>query len=137
MLDLPRSPVRKAALLALSVAFVGVGVAHFVRPAFFRAIVPPPLPAPGALVAISGAAEVLGGIGVLPKTTRRAAGWGLALLLVAVFPANLYMALDSLPRFGGDARFGMIPAWARWARLPLQLPLIGWALWATRPDPPA
>ena len=129
MLDLPQNPARKAALLALSAAFVGVGVLHFARPGFFRAIVPPGLPAPGALVAASGAAEVIGGLGVLPKRTRRLAGWGLVALLVAVFPANLYMALD-------DARFGDIPAWMRWARLPLQLPIIGWALWATRPDAP-
>ena len=132
MLDLPTSRLRAAGLLTLSAAFVGVGVLHFVKPGLFRAVVPPQLPAPGALVAVSGAAEVLGGLGVLPRRTRRLAGWGLAALLVAVFPANLYMALDSLPRFGGDARFGDIPAWVRWARLPLQLLLIGWALWATR-----
>ena len=129
MLDLPKSPVRKVALLTLSAAFVGVGVLHFVRPSFFRVLVPPMLPAPGALVAVSGVAEVLGGLGVLPKKTRRWAGWGLAALLVAVFPANLYMALD-------DAQFGDIPAWVRWLRLPLQLPLIGWALWATQDDAP-
>lgn len=130
MLHLPDSRIRAAGLLALSAAFVGVGVLHFAKPAFFRAIVPPQLPAPGALVAVSGAAEVLGGLGVLPKRTRRLAGWGIAALLVAVFPANVYMALD-------DAHFGEIPAWLRWARLPLQLPLIGWALWATRDDAPS
>jgi uncharacterized membrane protein len=127
MLDLPKRPLRKAALLTLSATFVGVGVLHLVKPEPFETIVPPQLPVPGALVAASGAAEVLGGLGVLPKKTRRLAGWGIAALLVAVFPANLYMALD-------DARFGAIPTWMRWARLPLQLPLIGWALWATRDD---
>lgn len=96
-------------------AFVAAGAMHFVRPELYESIVPPQLPAHGVLVAISGMAEVLGGIGLLFRRTRRVAGLGLILLLVAVFPANLYMAIDP-----GEAGHGA-PQWALWARLPLQV----------------
>ncbi len=75
---------------------------------------------------LSGAAEVAGGLGLLLPATRRWAAWGLLALLVAVFPANVYMV--------GLATELHIPAWVLWARLPLQVPLIGWAwLYARRP----
>ena len=112
---------------ALAVLFVGAGVAHFVRPRLFKAIVPPSLPAPDALVAVSGAAEVAGGVGLLVPGLRRWAGRGLAALLVAVFPANIHMAREA-ERFRHLA-----PAWALWARLPFQAVLIAWVVWASRP----
>ena len=124
MLDLPASLPRAAALVALAAAFVGAGVMHFVRPRVFEAIVPPSLPAPRALVLVSGAAEIAGGVGLLVGPLRWAAGVGLVLLLVAVFPANLYMARQ-------PERFrGLAPAWALWARLPLQGVLIALVAWA-------
>ena len=98
---------------------------HFVRPRPFEAIVPPALPAPRALVYASGAAEVAGGIGLLVPRLRRAAGLGLVALLLAVFPANVWMAREA-------GRFRRVPAWALWARLPLQFVLIGWVRWAGR-----
>ena len=104
----------------LALLFVGAGVLHFVRPAPFLRIVPPALPAPGLLVLLSGVAEVAGGLGLLLPATRRLAGWGLLALLLAVFPANVYMV--------GLASELHIPAWVLWARLPLQ-PLLGWAVW--------
>ena len=77
------------------------------------------------MVALSGAAEIAGGVGVLLAPTRRAAGVGLIALLAAVFPANLYMAR-------APERFARIPRWALYARLPLQ-PLMRWWAWrATR-----
>jgi uncharacterized membrane protein len=107
--------------------FIAVGVAHFVVPAFFEAIVPPWLPAwlpsPRALVLWSGAAEIAGGLGALVPRTRRAAGWGLLLLLVAVFPANVHMLLDALAR---DAAWWWSAALI--ARLPMQ-PLLMWWVW--------
>jgi uncharacterized membrane protein len=99
--------------------FTLAGALHFVRPAMYEAIVPPYLPAHRALVLASGAFEMLGGIGVMLPQTRAAAGWGLIALLLAVFPANVYMALD--PKFDKIA-----PAWALWLRLPLQFGMIGW-----------
>jgi len=68
-------------------------VLHFTSPDFFVDIVPPYLPAPLALVYVSGVFEILGGVGVLIPVTRRWAGYGLLALLVAVYPANIHMAL--------------------------------------------
>jgi uncharacterized membrane protein len=107
---------------------VGVGVMHFVQPAQFAAIVPKALPAPLLLVYVSGVAEILGGIGVQLPATRRLAAFGLIALYVAVFPANINMAINHLPL--GDKP--MAP-WMLWARLPLQFVLIAWAWRYTRP----
>lgn len=98
--------------------FVGAGVNHFVNPAFYRQIVPPGFPSPSVLVAVSGACEIAGGIGLMIRPLRRAAGWGLAALLVALFPANIYMAAS-------PEKFS-VPAWALWVRLPVQAVLIAW-----------
>jgi len=115
--------------------FIASGILHFVMPAPYVRIVPPLLPQPKALVLISGGAEILGGVGLLIPRLRRAAAFGLALLLVAVFPANIYMAVSHVPAKGllGNR-------WLQWLRLPVQLPLIWWAWHYTRPlplEPPA
>ena len=119
---------RRLALLGLAGLFVVAGVNHFVNPEIYVAIMPPYLPAPRTLVYVSGFFEVVGGLAVLPRATRSVAGWGLVALLVAVFPANVHMALH-------PELFAPIPAWALYARLPVQLVLIAWAWWATRPSP--
>ncbi len=105
---------------------MGAGVNHFVMPRAYEAIVPPSLPG-GAkrVVVISGIAEIAGGAGVLMPRTRRTAGMGLIALLIAVFPANLYMARN-------PERFRRIPLWALYARLPLQPLMMRWAWRATR-----
>jgi uncharacterized membrane protein len=131
MLSLPRSRIKIAALFLLTAFFVFAGVSHFTNPEFFTAIVPPWLPAPLALVYVSGVAEIAGGLGVLPPQTRRLAGFGLIALLVAVYPANLHMALEP------DAFVAQgTPLWALYLRLPFQFLFIAWAWWATRPDVP-
>ncbi|MCS3664363.1 putative membrane protein [Salinibacter ruber] len=107
----------------IALLFAAAGTAHFVRPSAFARIVPPYLPAPYALVYVSGAAELLGALGVLVPDLRRYAGWGLLLLALAVFPANVHMALH-------PADFEGIPAWALYLRLPLQVALVGWIYWA-------
>ncbi|MCW2928112.1 MAG: hypothetical protein JWM86_2080, partial [Thermoleophilia bacterium] len=81
----PATPAIAALRALLAAAFVGAGALHFIRPDGFVNIVPEQLPNPELLVAISGVAEVLGGVGLLVPRTRVAAGWGLAALLVAVF----------------------------------------------------
>jgi uncharacterized membrane protein len=86
----------------------------------YRDIVPPPFGNAEALVAISGVAELAGGVGLLLQPSRRAAGIGLIALCIAVWPANWYMALLA-GRFASVA-----PAWVLWARVPLQVPLIVW-----------
>jgi len=120
------APARKLSRGLLAAFFVASGVNHFVSPRFYRAIVPPPLRDDAKLVVdVSGVAEVLGGLGVLLPRTRRAAGAALVALLVAVFPANLYMARE-------PDRFRRFPRWALFARLPLQPLMIWWAWRATR-----
>lgn len=111
---------------ALAAFFVASGVNHFVSPRFYRAIVPPSLQRRAKLVVdVSGVAEVLGGVGVLLPRTRRVSGAALIALLAAVFPANLYMARE-------PERFGKVPRWALYARLPLQPLMMLWAWRATR-----
>ena len=107
-----------------AVAFVGVGILHFAHPQFFRRIVPPGFGSPKALVAISGFFEIAGGLGLLLRPLRRAAGWGLIALLIAVFPANMYMVVNP-QRTAGSA----FPLWVLWARLPLQLVFMAWVWW--------
>jgi uncharacterized membrane protein len=100
---------------------------HFVKPRAYKAIVPPYLPAPEALVYASGVAEIAGGVGLMVPSVRRGAGWWLIATLLAVFPANVHMALN-------PGQFHKVPggAPALWARLPLQLGFIGWVLGAMR-----
>jgi uncharacterized membrane protein len=106
---------------ALALFFIVAGAAHFIAPAPYLAITPSYLPWPATLVAISGLAEILGGIGVCFRPTRVIAGWGLIALLVAVFPANI-QAISTGMVMGSHA----LPVWMLWARLPLQLLFIVW-----------
>ena len=98
------------------------GVMHFVAPKGFERIVPKALPAHRALVYLSGFFEIAGGVGLLIPQTQAWAAWGLIALFVAVFPANINMAVNDLPL--GKTK---LPRWAHWIRLPLQGVLIAWA----------
>lgn len=109
---------RGAALLGAF--FILAGTMHFIVPGFYLAMMPPWLPAHGALVAVSGVAEILGGVGVLAPRWRRPAAIGLLLLLVAVLPANIQMLLNA--RAAGE------PTLLLWLRLPLQ-PVFIWWVW--------
>ena len=116
--------IKTIARVLISILFMLAGINHFRRPRMYLAIMPPYLPWHHPLVALSGIAEVgLGALALVPRW-RRQAGWGLIALLVAVFPANLHMALhsDHYPR---------IPAWLLWCRLPLQALLMAWVRWCT------
>ncbi len=113
----------------LAMSIIIVGILHFAIPEPFVKIVPPQLPYPLELVYISGFFEILGGIGLLVPNVSRAAAWGLIALFVAVFPANINMAvnhihLDDIP---DSPIFQAI-------RLPLQAVLIAWAWWYTKPS---
>ena len=121
------STIKLVALVALALAMIAVGVAHFVRPKPFVRIVPKILPAPLALVYISGFFEVLGGVGLLIPQTRPLAAWGLIALYIAVFPANFYMLTHNISLDPNKP----IPRWALWARLPFQFVFIAWAYWFT------
>jgi uncharacterized membrane protein len=128
------APWLEAALRwALALFMVVAGVMHFVAPRFYEQIVPPPLPAT-TVVVLSGLAEIALGVGLAFEPTRRAAAWGTVALLVAVFPANVYLAISSVELVG-------LPAWmpqpstaARYGRLPVQLVFLAWAWLVTRPD---
>ena len=111
----------------LGVLFVVAGINHFAHSQFYLAMMPGYLPWPAALVDLSGLAEIALGAALCLRSCARWAGWGMMALLVAVFPANLQMALhpDLYPGY---------PAWALWLRLPLQLPLMAWAWWYTRSE---
>ena len=127
MLRLPKRPTRRFALLGLAAFFVVAGANHFVNPDFYVAIMPPYLPAHLELVYLSGLLEILGGMAVLVPRVRAMAGWGLVLLLLVVSLANIHMAFH--PELFPD-----IPSLALFARLPLQIPFVAWAYWATRPE---
>jgi uncharacterized membrane protein len=110
----------------LAAFFIGSGLNHFVIPRAYERIVPPRLQGDtGRVVALSGVAEVAGGLGVLLPSTRRLSGLWLIGVLAAIFPANLYMAR-------APERFRRIPPWALYARLPLQPMMMWWAWRATR-----
>lgn len=113
----------------LTVVMIGAGANHFIAPDTYVAMMPAALPAHLALVYLSGVAEILGGLGLILPATRKLAAWGLIALFVAVFPANLNMAINGLPLGTTE-----VPSWALWARLPLQLVAIAWAYWFTRDD---
>ncbi len=116
----PGWPVRGIGRTVAAVFYVAAGILHFARPNAYVKIVPPFIPAPLAMVYVSGLGEIAGGIGLLIPRLRRAAAWGLVALLIAVFPANVYMAMEQ-------------PNLLLWARLPLQIVLIWWVLWCTKP----
>jgi uncharacterized membrane protein len=124
-------PLRIVALGLLGLGMVGAGVGHFRNPDFYLPMMPPYLPAHLELVYVSGVAEIALGIAVLVPRLRRYAAWGLIALFIAVFPANLHIALHNIAL--GDAEQGL-GIW-NWVRLPVQGLLIAWAWWFTRPDP--
>lgn len=114
----------------LAISLIIVGITHFTKPEQFVRIVPPQLPYPFELVYISGFFEILGGIGLLIPLVSVAAAWGIVALFIAVFPANLNQAINSISIEG-------IPDYPLlyWFRLPFQAVLIAWALWYTKISP--
>jgi uncharacterized membrane protein len=114
--------------VVLAVFFVGAGLNHFLSTTFYLRMMPPYLRLHLALVYISGAAEIVLGILLLVPRTSVVAAWGLIALLIAVFPANVQMALH-------PETFPELSAAALWIRLPLQALLVAWAFWHTRASP--
>jgi uncharacterized membrane protein len=106
-----------------AIFFVVAGANHFRSPEIYLGMMPPWLPWPEALNYISGAAEVLGGLGLLWSPVRRLAGWGLILLLIAVFPANVHVALQ------GEMPGLQVSPLTLWLRLPFQAVFIAWVWW--------
>lgn len=117
--------------VVLSGSIISIGILHFAVSDPFVKMMPPYLPHHLELVYISGFFEILGGIGLLVPFVSQAAAWGLILLFIAVFPANINMAVNNIDLSG-------IPdsSLLRWARLPLQAVLIAWAWQYTKPANP-
>lgn len=103
----------------MAALYILAGLMHFIKPANYLAMMPPYLPFHKPLVFWSGIAEVVLGIGLLFPATRSWAAIGIILLLIAVFPANFYMATAE--------KFSALPRWLVWGRLPVQGLLIWWA----------
>ena len=120
--------------LLLGSLFIAAGALHFIRPRSYRAMMPPGVPRHEEAVAISGVAEIVGGAALLSGRSSRLGGLWLIALLIAVFPANIHMALNPDQIRGLDAENPKVRL-ALWLRLPLQ-PLAIWLVWrATRSAP--
>ena len=125
-LKLPVGLWKKLLLCGLSAFFIYFGVDHFINPDFYLSIMPPSFPLHEEAVYISGFFEIVGGIGVLIPRFRKIAGWGLVALLIAVYPANIYMAIS-------PEAFPDIPIEILYFRLVLQFLFFYWAYSVTRP----
>ncbi|MGH9804683.1 MAG: DoxX family protein [Candidatus Acidiferrales bacterium] len=115
---------RDKAAAAMAAMFLFTGADHFANPQRYLPMMPPYVPWPGTMIYLSGFFELLGAAGLLWRKTRRWGGYGLAALLVAVFQANIYVALA-----GGQVEGLPAGGWYYWVRLPLQFVFIGWAIW--------
>ena len=125
-LKLPTSWWKKLVLFGLSTFFIYTGIHHFVNPGFYLSIMPPAFPLHTEAVYISGFFEVVGGVCVLIPRLRKIAGWGLVALLVAVYPANIYMAIT--PEAFPDIHVSLL-----YVRLAFQFVFFYWAFSVTRP----
>ncbi len=114
----------------LATFFIAAGANHFRDPAFYLPTIPSWLPWHQELVDLSGGAEIIGGIAALVPLTRRAAGWGLIGLLIAVFPANLNTAVNH-----AQSAERPLVDWLLWLRLPVQAVLIAWVWWTVLAGP--
>ncbi len=119
--------MKKWLRLGFGGTFVVLGVNHFINAPFYVAIMPPYLPLHWELVYVSGLLEILFGAMLALNLKPRLAAWGLVALLIAIFPANIHMALN--PQF-----YPNIAAWLLYARLPFQFLFIGIAYWFTRAE---
>jgi uncharacterized membrane protein len=125
--------LRNPLAYVMGAAYLLAGIMHFVAPKVYAQIIPPALPRPLDLVYLSGIAEIGLGLGMFSDRTRRYSAWGIIGLLVAVFPANVYMATSDVVIEGVPEWVSDLSDTARWVRLPLQGVLILWAWWYTKP----
>ncbi len=117
-----------AGLLLQSLLYVAGGINHLLHPAFYTAILPPHYPHPPFWIHLTGWLEILGGIGLLPRRTRRAAAIGIIAMLLVYLDVHVSMLVHA-------DRFRAFPAWLLLARIPLQFVLIAWAWTCSRPAP--
>ena len=120
-----RYDLKSVSIIIMSLFYISVGINHFTKPYWFLQIVPPYLPYKLKLVYISGFLEIILGVMLLIPSARFYAGWGLIILLIAVYPANIYLAQTN------GAAMNTTPLIA-WGRLPFQLVFISLAYWHTK-----
>ena len=126
------STTKRVMMGLLSLNLAVAGFMHLLRPEFFVAIIPPGLPNPEWLNVIAGLAEIVLGVFLLEPRARIFAAWGIIALMIAVFPANVYVALENVGLPDGEPGTGN--AIVNWARLPFQFLFVAWAWWFTRTD---
>ena len=124
------SRTKRILMWVMAILYAVQGFNHLLNPDFFVAIMPPGLPNPEWLNVLSGLAEIVLGVYLLEPRTRVLAAWGIIALLIAVYPANVYMAIANL----GDGGPGTGSGVFNYVRLPFQALFIVWAWWYTRPD---
>lgn len=113
----------------IAIIFLTAGIFHFIFPEKFLLIVPPWIPFPVEVVYITGVFEILGALGILYSKTKKITAVGLAIFLILVFPANIYMAIKNI-QLGGIFNNQFL----QWARLPFQAVLIWYVLWSVKDD---
>jgi len=120
--------IKRLSIYSLGLGYLMIGINHFLEPDFFLKIMPPYLPWHLELVYISGAFEIVLGLSLMISKLRKYAAWGIILLLIAVYPANIYLAFNEAPQKALD----ISPFLASWVRLPIQFVLLGFAYWHSK-----
>ena len=113
----------------MGMLYIAAGINHFIHPLFYKKIMPPYLPWHLPLIYVTGILESVLGILLFPPATRRAAAWGIIILLVLIFPANINMMINYVREKNPDA-------WITLLRLPLQVVLVWWAYTFTKKHSP-
>ena len=120
--------VKIASIALMSIFYIWAGTQHFIDPDWFVQIMPPYLPFHYEAIYLSGFFEILFGLMLLMPMTRYLAAWGLIFLLIAVYPANIYLAFNVAPQ----KALGISAFAASWIRLPIQFIFLGLAYWHSR-----
>ncbi|MCH2043094.1 MAG: DoxX family protein [Saprospiraceae bacterium] len=121
--------IKRASIYLMGFWYIYIGIRHFVDVDFFLSIMPPYLPFHLELVYLSGLIEIILGSLLMIKRFQTYAAWGIIALLIAVYPANIYLAFNEAPQQAINVSSFL----ASWVRLPLQLVFLGIAYWHTKP----
>lgn len=121
--------MKKFFLILMCFFYIFAGINHFRNPNFYLDMIPPYFPAHALLNMLAGIIEIFLGIGLIFKRSRRIAAWGVIALLIAIFPANIYMYTNNISPGGSP-----VPEWVALLRLPFQLVFIWWAYLYTKPE---
>lgn len=123
----PQKDFKSNARIGTGLTFIFAGILHFLIPDTFMKLMPPFIPLPLAMIYLSGVFEIVGGIGLMVSKTKHLASYGLIILLLAVYPANIYVAWEKV-QLGGF----MSNSFYQWFRVVMQIPLIYWVWWTAK-----